>query len=102
MALKGKTAIVTGGAQGIGRAIGLRLAKDGANIGILDIKKDVADSTAKEIGKLGVKGEAIECDVTDYDKVKNGYHYHYQPYTYLSKYFFVYFEQLHQIHLYVF
>jgi len=71
MALKGKTAIVTGGAQGIGRAIGLRLAKDGANIGILDIKKDVADSTAKEIGKLGVKGEAIECDVTDYDTVKD-------------------------------
>lgn len=39
MELKGKTAIVTGGAQGIGKAISLRLARDGANIGILDIKK---------------------------------------------------------------
>jgi len=70
MELKGKTVIVTGGAQGIGRAIGLRLARDGANIGILDIKKNVAGSTAKEIAEFGVKGDAIECDVTDYAKVK--------------------------------
>ena len=42
MGLKGKTAIVTGGAQGIGRAIALRLARDGANVGILDINKDQA------------------------------------------------------------
>jgi len=70
MELKGKTAIVTGGAQGIGKAVGLRLARDGANIGILDIKNDVAGSTAKEVEDLGVKSTAIECDVTDYDKVK--------------------------------
>jgi 2-hydroxycyclohexanecarboxyl-CoA dehydrogenase len=70
MGLKGKTAIVTGGAQGIGRAISLRLAKDGANIGILDIKKDVARNTAKEIGALHVQAMAVECDTTDYGQVK--------------------------------
>ncbi len=70
MGLKGKTAIVTGGAQGIGKAIALRLARDGANIGILDIKKDKAEKTAGEINTLGVKCMAIECDGTDYGQVK--------------------------------
>ncbi len=70
MKLKGKTAIITGGAQGIGRAISLRLAREGANIGILDIKKDVADKTVAEINGLGVKATAIACDVTNYEKVK--------------------------------
>jgi 2-hydroxycyclohexanecarboxyl-CoA dehydrogenase len=69
MHLKGKTAIVTGGAQGIGKAIALRLARDGANIGILDINKDGADETAKEINGLGVKATAFQCDATDYDAV---------------------------------
>ena len=69
-ALEGKTAIVTGGAQGIGKAIALRLAKDGANIGILDIQKDKAEQTAEEIDKSGVKAIAIQCDMTNYDKVK--------------------------------
>ena len=71
MSLKGKAAIVTGGAKGIGRAIALRLARDGANIGILDIRKDKADKTAGEIKKLGVEATAIECDVTQYEKVKD-------------------------------
>lgn len=70
MSLKGKTAVVTGGAKGIGRAIGLRLARDGANIGILDIQKDEAEKTAEEIKKLGVGATPVECDVTQYDRVK--------------------------------
>lgn len=49
MKLKDKVAVVTGGAQGIGRAISKRLAEDGASVAILDIKPD-GEATAKEIG----------------------------------------------------
>jgi 2-hydroxycyclohexanecarboxyl-CoA dehydrogenase len=71
MRLQGMNGVVTGGAQGIGRAIALRLARDGANIGILDIKKDTAEKTAGEIRSLGVKAMAIQCDATDYAQVKD-------------------------------
>jgi 2-hydroxycyclohexanecarboxyl-CoA dehydrogenase len=70
MGLQGMNAVVTGGAQGIGRAIALRLARDGANIGILDIQKETAEKTAGEIRGLGVKAMAIQCDATDYPQVK--------------------------------
>lgn len=70
MSIKGKTVVVTGGAKGIGRAIGLRLAREGANVGILDIDKGLASKTVEEIKALNVKATAVECDVTDYAKVK--------------------------------
>jgi 2-hydroxycyclohexanecarboxyl-CoA dehydrogenase len=70
MGLQGMNAVVTGGAQGIGRAIALRLARDGANIGILDLQKETAEKTADEIRGLGVKAIAIQCDATDYAQVK--------------------------------
>ena len=70
MNLKGKTAIITGGARGIGKAIALRLARDGANIGLLDIQKEVAEKTSLEIQALGVKALALTCDATVYDQVK--------------------------------
>lgn len=61
--LKGKTAIVTGGANGIGKAAAIILAKAGANISIGDFNLADAEKTAKEIEKLGVKAIAIECNV---------------------------------------
>lgn len=61
--LKGKTAIVTGGANGIGKATALILAKHGANISIGDFNLEDAKKTAKEIEELGVKAIAIECNV---------------------------------------
>ena len=70
MSIKGKTAVVTGGAKGIGRAIGRRLARDGANVAILDIDYQLATKTAAEIESLNVKAKALECDVTDYGRVK--------------------------------
>ena len=71
MGLQGKNAIVTGGAKGIGKAIAMRLATDGANVGILDIDKDLADKTAQELKDKGVHAVAFKCDVTDYAQVKN-------------------------------
>lgn len=53
--LSGRTAIVTGGANGIGKATALRLAQAGANIVIADLKIEDANKAAKEIESYGVK-----------------------------------------------
>ena len=62
--LNGKTAIVTGGARGIGKGITLTLAKQGADVAIVDILPDEATKTASEVEKLGRKSLAIKCDAT--------------------------------------
>ncbi|MBO3098609.1 glucose 1-dehydrogenase [Gelidibacter pelagius] len=69
--LKGKTAIVTGGANGIGKATALLLAKHGANISIGDFNLEDAQKTAKEIEALGVKAIAVSCNVLKDDDLVN-------------------------------
>ncbi len=64
MKLKGKTALVTGGGRGIGRAIALGLAQEGADVAVLDILTDNAETVRREIEALGVKGLALGCDLT--------------------------------------
>lgn len=61
--LEGKTAIVTGGANGIGKATAILLAKHGANIVIGDFDLEAAQKTANEILELGVKAIAVSCNV---------------------------------------
>lgn len=61
--LTGKVAIVTGGANGIGKATAIMLAKAGAHIAIGDFNLEDAQQTAKEIAALGVKAIAVECNV---------------------------------------
>jgi 3-oxoacyl-[acyl-carrier protein] reductase len=68
MSLKGKTALVTGGARGIGKAIALKLARQGANIAILDMM--AAPETVKEVEALGVKAISVEANVTKLDTVE--------------------------------
>jgi 3-oxoacyl-[acyl-carrier protein] reductase len=65
MQLKDKTAIVTGSAQGIGKAIALALAKQGANVVVSDVNLEEAQKTSKEIEALGVKSIAVKCNVAD-------------------------------------
>jgi 2-hydroxycyclohexanecarboxyl-CoA dehydrogenase len=63
MALTGKNAVVTGGASGIGRGICLRLARDGADVAILDLDGAGAQQVAQEMSALGRRAIAIETDV---------------------------------------
>lgn len=66
---KGKTAVVTGAARGIGRATSIALAKSGANIAILDFDTDRLQETKIECEKEGAKVFAYAADVTNHDAV---------------------------------
>lgn len=68
--LKGKTAVVTGGSRGIGRAICLKFAENGADIAFLYAgNRGKAEETLKELEALGVKARAYQCNVADADAV---------------------------------
>ncbi len=64
MDLKGKVAIVTGGAQGIGKTIATQLAQEGANVVIADVVEEVAKSTAQEISQKGSEAISLGVDVS--------------------------------------
>ncbi len=72
MKLKDKVAFVTGAAQGIGAAIAKRLAEEGSSVVISDVNLELAQKTADEISKLGVKTLALKTNVTDLADVTAG------------------------------
>lgn len=72
MILKGKTAIITGASRGIGRAISLTLAAQGANVALIYAGNETAAAEACEAARsLGVHAQAYCCDVSDFAAVKN-------------------------------
>lgn len=62
--LQDLVAMVTGGGQGIGRAIALRLAREGAHIAVVDLNEANAGQVAEEVGRLGRRAAAIRADVS--------------------------------------
>ena len=79
MSFVGSTAIVTGGASGIGLAISERLARDGAKVSIFDLDLEAAERAAQGIRDKG--GEALACavDVSDRAQVDEAVSGHPQP-----------------------
>ena len=68
--LKGKVAVVTGGSRGIGKAICLKFAENGADIAFLYAGNAVkAEETLKELEGMGVKAKAYQCNVADGEAV---------------------------------
>jgi NAD(P)-dependent dehydrogenase (short-subunit alcohol dehydrogenase family) len=74
MRLQSKKAIVTGGAAGIGKAISLALAQEGADVAIFDFQIDKAASVAQQIAKdTGRRVHAVQCDVGYSDQVARAF-----------------------------
>ncbi len=69
MSVKGKVILVTGASQGIGRGIALRLARDGANLALVDIKADKLEAVKAEVEAHGVKATTFTADVSDRDQI---------------------------------
>jgi 2-keto-3-deoxy-L-fuconate dehydrogenase len=68
--LDGKTALITGGGSGIGRAIALRFAQQGATVEILDLDEPAAQAVVKEIAAAGGKAHAQRCDLGNGETVR--------------------------------
>ncbi|MEM7326697.1 MAG: SDR family NAD(P)-dependent oxidoreductase, partial [Actinomycetota bacterium] len=67
-----RTALVTGGASGIGREICLALAADGRKVAVADIQRAAADETAHLITEAGGTAMALTMDITDREAVDSG------------------------------
>lgn len=68
--VKGQLALVTGGGNGLGRALCFRLAQEGCSVAVADIDIVSARRTAKEVrARFGVKAEAFQVDVSDFESV---------------------------------
>jgi len=67
--LAGRVALITGAASGIGKAIALQLAREGAMVSVVDVNLEGANAVAKEVEDLEGKALAIQCDVSKEEQV---------------------------------
>ncbi|XP_028831581.1 15-hydroxyprostaglandin dehydrogenase [NAD(+)] isoform X2 [Denticeps clupeoides] len=75
MALRGKVALVTGGAQGIGKAVAEALLQKEAKVAVVDLNQSVGEECKKDLDQGFGEGSSIfiECDVTDGEKLKDAF-----------------------------
>lgn len=71
MRLKSKTAIVAGGAMGIGAQVAISMAREGAKVVVADLNLELAKETCAEIEKMGGKALAVQMDVSSWQDVEN-------------------------------
>jgi NAD(P)-dependent dehydrogenase (short-subunit alcohol dehydrogenase family) len=69
--LSNKLAVVTGAASGIGRAVAIRLSKEGASVVVSDLNEDKGNETVKIITDAGNKATFIRSDCSDEESIKN-------------------------------
>ena len=69
MRLTGKVSIITGAAQGIGRATAVKFAKEGAKVAVCDINLVMIDETVKQIRDAGGEAAGFRVDVTDKESI---------------------------------
>jgi len=70
MRVKDRVAIVTGGAQGLGEGISLRLAQDGAKVAVVDVNQEGANKTVARIQEMGSEAAAFNTNVADKAQVQ--------------------------------
>lgn len=68
--LAGRVALVTGAGHGIGRATALRLAREGARVGVVELRREAGEETVAVLRAEGLEGEAWAADVADEDEVE--------------------------------
>ncbi|MEN9637824.1 MAG: 4-formylbenzenesulfonate dehydrogenase TsaC1/TsaC2 [Verrucomicrobiota bacterium] len=71
--LEGKHALVTGGGSGIGRAIAVRLASEGARVTVLEYKPEAGQSAAAEISAAGGQAQVMTADVADTESMRSAF-----------------------------
>ena len=71
MTLQGKTGLITGASRGIGRAIALAFAREGANVAVIYAgNQQAAQHVCAQAAEYGVQARAYQCDVADFDQGK--------------------------------